>query len=76
MTIHETMLILDELVAAERDAGDLERALADALELKRRMWAIHRRQTGQVVEQVWARAALEQERSVARGPDGGRHPLG
>ena len=26
------------------------------------MWAIHRRQTGQVVEQVWARAALEQER--------------
>ena len=61
---HETMLILDELVAAERDAGDLEGALADALELKRRMWAIHRRQTGQVVEQVWARAALEQERSA------------
>ena len=56
------MLILDELVAAEREAGDLDRALADALELKRRMWAIHRRQTGQVVEQVWARAALEQER--------------
>jgi diguanylate cyclase (GGDEF)-like protein len=60
--LHDTMLILDELVAAEREAGDLDRALADALELKRRMWAIHRRQTGQVVEQVWARAALEQER--------------
>ncbi len=60
--LHDTMLILDELVAAEADAGDLDRALADALELKRRMWAIHRRQTGQVVEQVWARAALEQER--------------
>ena len=60
--LHDAMLILDELVAAEREAGDLDRALADALELKRRMWAIHRRQTGQVVEQVWARAALEQER--------------
>ncbi len=52
--LHDTMLILDELVAAEREAGDLDRALADALELNRRMWAIHRRQTGQVVEQVWA----------------------
>jgi diguanylate cyclase (GGDEF)-like protein len=60
--LHDTMLILDELVAAEQEAGDLDRALADALELKRRIWAIHRRQTGQVVEQVWARAALEQER--------------
>ena len=59
---HETMLILDELVAAEREAGDLEAALADALELKRRMWAIHRSQTAQLVEQVWARAALEYER--------------
>ncbi len=59
---HETMLILDELVAAELEADDLEGALFDALELKRRMWAIHRRQTGQVVEQVWARAGLEQER--------------
>jgi len=60
--LHDTMLILDELVAAERDAGDLDGALADALELKRRMWAIHRRHTGQLVEQVWARAALEEER--------------
>lgn len=59
---HETMLILDELVAAEHEAGDLEGALADALELKRRMWAVHRSQTAQLVEQVWARAALEYER--------------
>lgn len=59
---HETMLILDELVAAERDAGELEAALIDALELKRRMWALHRSQTAQLVEQVWARAALEYER--------------
>ena len=56
------MLILDELVVAERDAGDLDAALADALELKRQMWALHRRQTAQLVEQVWARAELEQQR--------------
>jgi diguanylate cyclase (GGDEF)-like protein len=61
---HETMLILDELVAAERDAGYLEAALADALELKRRMWAIHRSQTAQLVEQAWARAASERERKA------------
>lgn len=59
---HETMLILDELVAAERDAGDLDSALAHALELKRQMWKLHRRQTAQLVEQVWARAELEQQR--------------
>jgi diguanylate cyclase (GGDEF)-like protein len=61
---HETMLILDELVAAEREAGDLESALDDAIELKRRMWALHRGQTAQLVEQAWARAAVEQERQV------------
>jgi diguanylate cyclase (GGDEF)-like protein len=59
---HETMLILDELVAAERDAGDLYSALADAVELKRQMWMLHRRQTAQLVDQVWARAELEQQR--------------
>jgi diguanylate cyclase (GGDEF)-like protein len=55
-------LILDELVAAEREAGDLGAALADALELKRRMWAIHRSQAAQLVDLVWGRAALEYER--------------
>ena len=59
---HESMMILDELVAAERAAGDLAGALADALELKRRMWAVHASQTAQLVEQVWTRAALEYER--------------
>jgi diguanylate cyclase (GGDEF)-like protein len=59
---HETMLILDELVAAEREAGDVGSALAHALELKRQMWTIHRSQTAQLVEQVWTRAALEFER--------------
>lgn len=61
---HETMLILDELVAAEAEAGDLPAALTHALSLKRSMWAIHRRQTSQLVEQVWARAALEFERNA------------
>lgn len=59
---HEVMLILDELVGAEAEAGELQAALADAIALKRSMWAIHRRQTAQLVEQVWARAALEHER--------------
>jgi diguanylate cyclase (GGDEF)-like protein len=60
----ESMLALDELVAAERDAGYLEAALADAVELKRRMWVVHRGQTAQLVEQAWARAAVEQHRQV------------
>jgi diguanylate cyclase (GGDEF)-like protein len=61
---HETMLILDELVGAEAEAGELKAALDHAVALKRSMWAIHRRQTSQVVEQVWARAALEHERTA------------
>jgi diguanylate cyclase (GGDEF)-like protein len=58
----ETMLILDELVAAEEDMGDLVAALRDAQHAKKKMWDIHRVQTAQLVEQVWARAAVEQER--------------
>ena len=58
----ETMLILDELVAAEEDMGDLEGALRDARHAKKKMWDIHRVQTAHLVEQVWARAAVEQER--------------
>jgi len=45
MTIHELMLILDELVVSERDAGDLDAALAHALELKRQMWSLHGNKT-------------------------------
>ncbi|HTV11461.1 MAG TPA: GGDEF domain-containing protein [Acidimicrobiales bacterium] len=60
----ETMLILDELVAAELEAGRFEEAARDAVELKKYMWLIHSRQTAQLVEQVWARAALEQERKA------------
>jgi len=58
----ETMLILDELVAAEEDAGDLKAALRDARHAKKKMWDIHRVQTAQLDQQVWARAAVEQER--------------
>jgi len=58
----ETMLIFDELVAAEEDMGDLKAALRDAQHAKKKMWDIHRVQTAQLVEQVWVRAAVEQER--------------
>jgi diguanylate cyclase (GGDEF)-like protein len=57
----ELMLTLEERLAARQAAGDLEGALADAVEAKSRMWAIHQRQTAQVVEEVWVRAALERE---------------
>jgi diguanylate cyclase (GGDEF)-like protein len=59
---HELMLALGERMAAKRAAGDLEGALGDAVEAKSLMWAIHQRQTAQVVEEVWVRAALERER--------------
>lgn len=60
----ESMLALDELVAAERDAGYVAAALADAVELKRRMWVVHRGQTAQLIEQAWARAAVEHQRQA------------
>jgi len=59
---HELMLTLKERSAAKKVAGDTEGALADAVEVNERMWAIHQRQTAQVVEQVWVRTALERER--------------
>jgi diguanylate cyclase (GGDEF)-like protein len=56
------MLTLEERLAAKRAAGDLERVAADALEVKRLIWSVHQRQTVQIAEQVWERAALERER--------------
>ncbi|HYA45427.1 MAG TPA: GGDEF domain-containing protein, partial [Acidimicrobiales bacterium] len=58
----ELMLALEERLAARRAAGDLEGAIGDALDVKWRMWSIHERQTSQVAEHVWERAAIEQER--------------
>ncbi|HTV12232.1 MAG TPA: GGDEF domain-containing protein [Acidimicrobiales bacterium] len=58
----QQVLFLSELVAAEREAGEFEAAATDAAELNRRTWLIHSSQTSQLVQQVWARAALEQER--------------
>ena len=57
---YELMLTLEERLAAKRAAGDL--AGADALEVKRLIWAVHQRQTVQIAEQVWERAGLERER--------------
>jgi tetratricopeptide (TPR) repeat protein len=59
---HELMLTLEERLAAKRAAGDMAGFAADALELKQLMWAVYERQTAQVAEQVWGRAALERER--------------
>jgi diguanylate cyclase (GGDEF)-like protein len=58
---HDLMLALEERAACEEAAGELSRALADAREVKRHMWEIHQRQTGQLVQQVWARVDIERE---------------
>jgi diguanylate cyclase (GGDEF)-like protein len=58
---HELMLALEELAADQEAAGDLKGALASAREVKARMWAIHQRQTKQVVQEVWVRADLERD---------------
>ena len=59
---YELMLTLEERLAAKRAAGDLAGFAADALDVKRLIWAVHQRQTVQIAEQVWERAASEQER--------------
>jgi signal transduction histidine kinase/ActR/RegA family two-component response regulator len=59
---HELMLALEELAASQEAAGDASGALATAREVNSRMWAIHQRQTTQLVEEAFARADLERER--------------
>ncbi len=60
---HELMLALEELAACEEAAGDFENALADTQEVNRHIRAIHEGQTRQLVQQVWARADIEMERT-------------
>ena len=55
-------MVLAELVACERDAGELAQAVGHALELAEGTWDIHCSQTAQLVDEVWARAEREQER--------------
>ena len=59
---HELMLALEELGASEEAAADTPGALSTAREVNSRMWAIHKRQTMQLVEDAFARADLERER--------------
>jgi diguanylate cyclase (GGDEF)-like protein len=59
---YELMLTLEERLAARSAAGDLAGVASDALEVKRLIWAVHQRQTVQIAEQIWERAALERER--------------
>jgi diguanylate cyclase (GGDEF)-like protein len=58
---HDLMLTLEELAACEEAAGDLENALVHTREVKAHMWAIHQRQTTQLVQQVWARVDMERD---------------
>lgn len=59
---HELMLTLEERLGAKQAAGYLEGAIADASEVKWRILAIHQRQTAQLVDSTWERAALERQR--------------
>jgi nitrogen-specific signal transduction histidine kinase len=59
---HELMLALEELAASQEAAGD--KSEATAREVNLRMWAIHERQTMQLVEEAFARADLERERGA------------
>jgi Diguanylate cyclase, GGDEF domain len=63
---HELMLLLEELAACQDAAGDLRGALASARKVKAFMWAIHQRQTRQLVEETWARVGLERDRRDLR----------
>jgi signal transduction histidine kinase/ActR/RegA family two-component response regulator len=63
----ELMKALEELAASqEAAAGDRSGALATAREVNRRMWAIHERQTMQLVDEAFARADLERERRMLK----------
>ena len=59
---HELMLAIEERAACEEAAGDLQGALRSARKVKALMWAIHQRQTKQLVEETWARVGLERDR--------------
>ena len=60
---HELMLAFEELAACEEAAGDLASALAHAKEVKARMWAIHQRQSRQLVHAVRERVEFVRDRS-------------
>jgi diguanylate cyclase (GGDEF)-like protein len=60
---HELMLAFEELAACEEAAGDLVSALAHAKEVKARMWAVHQRQSRQLVQGVWHHVDLVRDRS-------------
>src|ERR1022692_2101410 len=59
---HERMLAIEERAACEEAAGDLQGALRSARKVKALMWAIHQRQTKQLVAETWARVGLERDR--------------
>ena len=64
---HELMKALEELAASqEAAAGDRSAALATARKVNLRMWAIHERQTMQLVDEAFARADLERERRTLK----------
>ena len=59
------MLTLEELAACEQAAGDLNEALDHIRDVKELMWEIHRRQSSQLVQQVWAQVEVERDRKTS-----------
>jgi diguanylate cyclase (GGDEF)-like protein len=55
---HEVMVALEELSACREAAGDIGGALESARRVKTQIWTIHRRETRELVQEVWARADL------------------
>jgi tetratricopeptide (TPR) repeat protein len=75
----ELMLALEELAACQKAAGDADTAFETEREVKARLWAIHQRQTRQLVEEVWRRAdfirdqaALQAQAADLRRAEGAR----
>jgi pentatricopeptide repeat protein len=75
----ELMLALEELAACQKAAGDANVAFETEREVKARLWAIHQRQTRQLVEEVWRRAdfirdqaTLQAQAADLRRAEGGR----
>jgi diguanylate cyclase (GGDEF)-like protein len=61
---HELMVALEELSACQEAAGDLRGALETSRLVKARIWTIHRRETRQLVQEVWGRADLIRDQAT------------
>lgn len=60
------MEALEELAAAQQAAGHGDAALATARLVNARMWAIHQRETKQLVQEVWGRVEFIRDSATLR----------